>query len=805
MSRRILLAAALAVSAPVAAAQSLDAFPDPEVRLRAEFARIGVPFPDVAPTALPLRSETDLAESLDDPEARVARQIAAARAAPPTPAPESRLLSAAGDILLRGSSTILQIRGTDVGELHTWQGIDVGAGATISATTGTLVFRADRSELRFLARTPQTIGRMRTTGSGRVVLDSLGTASFTIGTLTLGSRLETATNLTVTTALDGSGGFALTGPETQTLALPASQVSQSLWLEKPSGTVVLASPTVFSGLVRNAGVARLLGGVTIGETGTLELAGGTLTLGQDLDVFGVLQAGSGTLATAGFTARLAPTVSGSTITRLAAVGGDGSALGSALVYERPHLDGEGWRMIAAPFASVAFSQLNDDFHTQGATGAGFPGGLPNLYRWVPANPPGQRYIGVTDFTQAFVSGRGYFLYAYGLDPGSGTPILPTVWDVMGLEPVGPVQTPLSFDFDDAERRWNLLGNPFAAPLDWHAVQAAGSFQQAYALWDPAASGGLGSYAYYSSAGVPTGRAGRYVPAFQGFWAEASAGSPFALTFDRAWKAPAASVVYAGFGEETVPHLRMRLEGEGLTAPDAVALFADGGAADADPLDFSWLVPMSAEHASVFFVRDGDGRRLAFEGRAPAADQLLALDVETTRPGTYTLSWPDLDPAPAGPLRLVDTATGASVDLRQTSNYRFTVGTPAAPGADGRHPASPSPGAMRSEAPRFALYLGSGATAGEPQASAPSALVVEAPRPNPSRGTTAVRIGTPSAGPVVVRVYDALGRAVATLSEGERSAGWHEVTTDVSWLPPGVYVVRVHAGETSRTVRLTITR
>lgn len=586
-----------------------------------------------------------------------------------------------------------------------------------------------------------------------------------------GARLVTSFDLTVATdavLVSDDGVLAFVGDRLQTFTTPASpQIVRDLALEK---------------------------------------SGGLVTLGMDIDVTGVLAASAGALDANGRTARLAATVDGSgAVVRLAAIGGDGSALGSALVYERPHLDGEGWRMIATPFASVAFSQLNDDFHTQGATGAGFPGGLPNVYRWEPDNAPGQRYIGVTDFTQAFASGRGYFLYAYGLDPGSGAPILPTVWDVTGLEPAGPVQTPLSFDVDDAERRWNLLGNPFAAPLDWHAVQAAGSFQQAYALWDPAASGGLGSYAYYSSAGVPTGRAGRYVPAFQGFWAEATADSPVALTFDRAWKAPAAPAVYAGFGEETVPHLRMRLEGEGLTAPDAVALFADGGGADADPLDFSWLVPMSAEHASIFFVRASDGRRLAFEGRVAEPDQQLALGVETTRPGIYTLSWPDLDAAPTGPLRLVDTATGAIVDLRQTSTYRFTVGDAAAPNADGRQPTSPSGGAMRGDAPRFTLHMGSGATAGEAPAASPDGLVVEAPRPNPSRGTAVVRVGTPLAGPLVVRLYDALGRAVATLNEDERAAGWHEVAANVSSLPPGVYVVRVLAGDASQAVRLTVVR
>ncbi|HEX9952985.1 MAG TPA: T9SS type A sorting domain-containing protein [Rubricoccaceae bacterium] len=774
---------------------------DAESQVRAQFARLGIPFPEPSPD--PVRP---LVQDLEDPEVRIARQIAANRTAPSEAPPSDEALAVSGDIRVRGNTTSVRIRAASgVGELRTWQGLDVGATATISATSGTLVFAGDQTAQRFRINSPQTIGRMRVQKSGgRLVLDSLGTATFTFGTLDLTDDvLETRTRLTVTDVLAGTGGIALTGAGTQRLQLPPGERAQSLFLQKPSGTAEVVSadlggtvsPTVFASTVLNAGTARLVGDVTIGQAGTLDLISGVLTLSRNLDVFGVLGASGGDLATAGFTLRLAPTVTGNTVTRLAALSGNGSALTSNATFERPHLDGAGWRMIAAPFAST-FQTLNDDFLTQGATGATYETGQPNVLAWDPTRPPANRFVGVTDFVQPMASGSGYFLYAYATQPGTGTPLLPTVWDVSGREPAGDVVSTLSYSPSDAERRFNLLGNPYAAPVDWHAVQTTGRFTATHAVWDPAANGGLGNYAYYSTAGVATGRAGRYIGPGQGFWAESTIQSPFGLVWDRAWKAPTAVPVTAGRTDEALAQLRLHLEGEGLVATEPVALFLDAADDAEDPFDGTWFAPVSTDHAELFFVRS-DGTPLVFEARPPVTAAPFRLAVGATRAGTYTLSWPALDLAPTAPLTLVDLQTGARVDLRAQPSYVFDVHT-AAP-----RPAGVLPEALAAvTAPRYELVVGRAATAGD-DAAGVTETTLAAARPNPTSGPTVLRFGLAVEGPVRVAVYDLLGRAVATVVDESRPAGWHEASFDASGLAAGVYVVRLSAGTTLRTARLVV--
>jgi hypothetical protein len=67
-------------------------------------------------------------------------------------------------------------------------------------------------------------------------------------------------------------------------------------------------------------------------------------------------------------------------------------------------------------------------------------------------------------------------------------------------------------------------------------------------------------------------------------------------------------------------------------------------------------------------------------------------------------------------------------------------------------------------------------------------------PNPFNPTTALSFKLQASSFVSLNVYDIAGRIVATLANGWREAGNHEVTFDGSNLPSGVYLVRLTAGE-----------
>jgi hypothetical protein len=94
-----------------------------------------------------------------------------------------------------------------------------------------------------------------------------------------------------------------------------------------------------------------------------------------------------------------------------------------------------------------------------------------------------------------------------------------------------------------------------------------------------------------------------------------------------------------------------------------------------------------------------------------------------------------------------------------------------------------------------LEVGAWTNGGErPQAALiPSGLTLTT-APNPFNSATVLSYELQAPSYVSLKVYDTAGRLVATLADGWRGAGEHQVTFDGSGLASGVYIYRLEAGE-----------
>ncbi|MEM8600625.1 MAG: integrin alpha, partial [Bacteroidota bacterium] len=468
--------------------------------------------------------------------------------------------------------------------------------------------------------------------------------------------------------------------------------------------------------------------------------------------------------------------------------------GRAYVFSAPTpitLSGpEGWTTVAAP-RDGSRRDFFEPIWTQGTRGSDVLDGDPSIFTYNEAISADRNTGYVAADLTIVTPGQGYLVYVFEDDflpePGiQGS--FPKTLNAVGLD-LSAVAFPADFAFPvtftdtrrPTEDGWNLIGNPFAAGLDWDAPGwTKTSVSNILYVYDPLAAtyrtwnGSLGSF----GTGV--------LAAGQAAWVKGDF-TDMDLAVATSAQVPEGGTLYAREGDPGAAPLALGFEVAGtvgtLARTDAAFVHFDEAAlTGADPLDAYELAPFASTYLSLF-AEDAAGTlrdilALPADGNAPLGASIeVPLGVWAVAEGQFTsadltLSWPTLTLPDGWTAMLLDTATGTKVDLLAASDYRFTA-TPGAQGAEapdvlrGRTareaPPVPTPLALdgiaaegRRAAQRFVVTVSASGVDAE-DGSTPLAFALDAAYPNPFTVQTTVAYTLAEAGDVRLTVYDALGR------------------------------------------------
>jgi hypothetical protein len=321
----------------------------------------------------------------------------------------------------------------------------------------------------------------------------------------------------------------------------------------------------------------------------------------------------------------------------------GNIIGDAVVQRYIPAGETNYRMLASAVQDATIQDWKDDFLTSGFQGSHWPN-WPSAanpfysiqhYNETATGAQNQGYEHPNSAADPLVPGRGYWIWCG--DKLSGTNAFTT--DVIGPLNTGDIDANLVYTNTGTPTAdgWNLVGNPYASPLDWSDIITTELSKKFY-VYDPQ-SGNMdlwneldGSNLYYLNGNIESGQA---------FWVQAN--STTSLIIEEVDKATSSVGLFETEIAQEIPMLSIDINSEMNHFFDRVKLkWNDNATLGVDDYD-----------AAKFNYGNYYAPRMAFEIEdriqsissmpAPTEELDLSLKIWASKAGDYTLTFsPDAD-------------------------------------------------------------------------------------------------------------------------------------------------------------------
>ena len=471
--------------------------------------------------------------------------------------------------------------------------------------------------------------------------------------------------------------------------------------------------------------------------------------------------------------------------------------------------GKGWRFLTSPSQGDTFGDILEPLQIQGPAGSDVPGSEnPNLFT---LNQAEYRWDMVDAMNTEIEPGTGFIIFAFD-DDTPATLTFGQNWQSLGqvFEFENLFYDPEQGDGGDSHF---LIANPHPVSLDFCEFSKT-DISSSIDMWNPSANNQNGDYINLNCAAGEV-----HIAPFQAFWIRTTAENPSLSIPEEAYLSSREDGYFKDVEESSdrpegfIVSLDLQSE-DGLFKNTVNVMFSRQGTEGMDPFDGLKLSPAGlAERWLSFYALDKDQKKYAFRSLPDELIQQVLLDkvnqvsipigIATTEQGSYILNWnlPTTEDY-SGRYYLRDTQTGTVTEMRDGQNYRFNIDTDQTSKIIEQRSERFQNSVLFSESPRFELIFTSGENLYGID-EMPGEITLHQNYPNPFNPTTVISYELPENSHVRLEVYDMLGKQIATLVDGQVSAGTHQVNFDASNLSSGVYIYRLQAGGTMITKQLTL--
>ncbi len=549
-------------------------------------------------------------------------------------------------------------------------------------------------------------------------------------------------------------------------------------------------------VILNGGSSQTITG--IGTTNNLELdnsAGATINTGSRLIIGNTITITSGTLTT-NDSLELASTDTNATA-RIAEIPSSGAAITGQVKVDQYVMGGyRRFRFFSHPFSdTMSLSQLQPYIDITG------PGGTANGFRNTASNSPSafrldpyteNSSMGYDPGWKPFTSINTGAADSNKVHPGQGIRLLirgakgeglgylgyiggytvsPTTFKMMGNVNQGNVSIPLAQGASPTIQSYNMVGNPYASPVDmgtviWNAKAAGQVMGGAFFVFDPSLGAG-GQF-------VPVNLSGSPIPYYvqantciqvqadhDGAHIDFTESDKSATTSNYLFKAP-------------VEYTKLNVYDEKYHMWDMLQFDFNDKATDENDKMIDAAKPMGIADFN-FYSQSADNQKLAIDSRPFAAEKIIQLGITSGYQQTFIIRADNVVVPTGGKLVLHDKLLEKYVDLNKGTEYAFTISKDKATQGD-----------------RFELGMKS-------TAPAPVKPLTVSMTPNPTTDDVKISFTSGKKEKVTVRVMDISGVSIYSKDLGEQQNG--TISVPLSSFASGIYMVELTQGDEKTTQRL----